>query len=63
MWKRILLLIQIWLSPGQGALNVKGRALEILSVCGIDDDEGEVEVEVAGAFDVLDAWGNRIGTW
>lgn len=61
MWKRILLLIQIWLSPGQRALNVKGRVLEILSVCGIDDDEGEVEV--AGAFDVLDAWGNRIGTW
>jgi len=40
-----------------GSARAKCQRVEILSVCGIDGDEGE---EVAGEFDVVHAWGYRI---
>ena len=45
-----------------GSARAKCRALEILSVCRIDDDDDEGEAAV-GAFGVLDAWENRTRTW
>jgi len=59
VWKRILAVDSDLVVTGSARAKCQGRALEILSVCGIDDDE-----EVVGAFDVFHAWEDRIArTW